>query len=136
MYIFKNKSDIEKYVNLVLQEAVDYATNTIMEELQNYIREDFYEQYKPKVYKRTYKFLNSVATNLLNNRTSEIYLDLDYDYEDISALEQAKNASEGIHGRPSITKDGRFWDDFLEWFNKSYESILKYELRIRGFEIY
>lgn len=140
--VFTTMVDLEKYVESACEKAVQNVATRMVEELESYIREDFYNQYKPKFYTRTYSLLKSPKFNMLDPNSAEVFIDMstihyligdpqyDWDESDIVHL-----ASLGYHGTKDIYREGMFWEDFIEWCNKNISHLLKSELKKQGLTI-
>lgn len=139
---FKTVIELKKHMELACHKAIENVAKRVVEELESYIREDFYNQYKPRFYDRTYQLLKSPKYNMLNPKSAEIFIDMDsihyliddpqykYDKTDIVRL-----ASLGYHGATDIFRPGMFWDDFIEWCNKNVSHLMKQELKKQGIPV-
>lgn len=120
--------------------AVEDVAKQMTEELKSYIQEDFYNQYSPKFYDRTYSFLNSGTYRMLSNDSAEIFVNTDvmhYLCEDygISGEDIAVMGSLGYHGSYDIFREGYYWQDFLDWANQNVSKLIKSALISQGLEI-
>ena len=129
-----NSKDLQAIINKKIQLAVEESIKEAKEKLQSLIETEFYNQYTPKQYRRTFKFYRSPAYQMINETIGEVFLNLNYNYLEISALEQAQMASEGWHGG-HIQKEGRFWDSFKEYCDKEFKVVLKNNLKKQGLNI-
>lgn len=142
MPVFKTTVEINNYIEGVCEQAIKAVAERMVVELESYIREDFYNQYKPKFYDRTYKLLKSPNYNMIDSKSAKIFIDFssinyliddpvyDYDKTDIVKL-----ASLGYHGTIDIFRPGMFWEDFIEWCNKNVLYLMKLELNKRGIPV-
>ena len=141
--IFKSVIDVNNYIESACEKAIKSVAERMTEELESYIREDFYNQYSPRFYKRSYQLLKSPKYNMLDPKSAEIFIDIDsidyliganekYDYseEDIVKL-----ASLGFHGTINIFKPGMFWEDFIDWCNNNVPYLMKFELKKYGITV-
>ena len=103
--------------------------------LYDVLENDYYDAYDPIQYQRTYQLLESITSNLINGNSAEIYLNLDYNYEYISAEYVANLASQGFHGNESIQTSGRFWEHFKEIYYSQLIPKLKENLKQQGLSI-
>lgn len=140
--IFKTTIELQNYMENVCKIAITHVSERMVEELKSYIREDFYNQYKPKFYTRTYELLNSPKYNMLNSNSSEIFIDMDVIHYlvgnpqyDTTEEDIVKMASLGYHGSIDIFKPGMFWEDFLDWCNTNVTVLLKTALQKQGLTI-
>lgn len=136
-------------MQVLCDKAVKNAANRLLEELQNYIVEDYYIQYRPIYYERTYKFYESAIAQMLGKSTAFIGIDdlfLDYQYParynnvdgtvgHWTGEDQVQFASRGYHGTTEIQTDGRFWSDFEDYCNNNAIAILKEELKKVGLSV-
>ena len=130
------------YIESACEKAIKNVAQRMVEELESYIRADFYNQYKPRFYDRTYQLLKSPKYNLLNPKTAEVFINMDtihyliddpkYDgsSEDIVNL-----AARGYHGSIDIFRPGMFWEDFVQWADKNIPHIFKTELKRQGIPV-
>lgn len=141
--VFKTVVELQKHMENICTDVIKAVAERMVEELQSYINEDFYRQYKPKFYKRTESLLRSPTYQMLSSRSASIYIDIDsldyligssekYDYDEGDIV---KLASLGFHGTPDIFRPGMFWEDFMEWCNSNIPSIMKMEFKRRGVSV-
>ena len=140
--VFTSIVDINNYVENACAIALEAVAKRMTEELESYIREDFYNQYRPRIYDRTYQLLKSPKYNMLNSKSAEIFIDIDsihyliddpnysYDKTDIVKL-----ASMGYHGTTNIFRPGMFWEDFIDWCNKNVPHLMKTEFKKQGIHV-
>ena len=127
-------NEIRNVINGSMDTAVRNVAMKVRDQLIHYIDKDFYDQYKPKQYERTYRFLNSVAEDITRN-AARVFLDLDYKYDDVTAQEQAEGAAEGWHGTHIHVEGFYFWQDFENWCNENIYDMLRDELIKQGLEV-
>lgn len=137
--VFKTIIDVNNYIESACEKAIEIVAERMTNELESYIREDFYNQYRPRFYDRTYQLLKSPKYNMINSRSAEVFVDMNaihyliddpaynYDKTDIVKL-----ASLGYHGTIDIFRPGMFWEDFVEWCNKNVPNLMKSALKSQG----
>ena len=140
--VFKSMIDVNNYIENACEQAIKAVAERMTEELENYILEDYYNQYKPKFYDRTYELLKSPKNRMLDSKSAEIFIDFSvinyliddpiYDYNKTDIVELA---SKGYHGTTDIHKPGMFWEDFIEWCNKNVPNLMKSELKKQGIPV-
>lgn len=141
--VFRTAIDVNKYIESACEKAIKAVAERMTEELQGYIQEDFYNQYKPKFYKRSEQLLRSPKYNILDPKSAEIFIDIDsidyligsnekYDYDEADIV---KLASLGYHGTIDIFRPGMFWEDFIVWCNKNVPYLIKSELKRQGISV-
>lgn len=137
---FTTMVQLNGFIEAVCEKAIKNVAQRMTEELESYILTDFYNQYKPKFYDRTYSLLKSPKFNMLSSQSAEIFIDTDamhymaseygFDGED-----SAYYASLGWHGSPAIMTEGHYWEDFMEWCNKNVPILMKQELQKAGLKL-
>ena len=140
--VFKTVIDVNNYIESACEKAIKNVAERMTNELESYIREDFYNQYKPRFYDRTYQLLKSHKYNMINSRSAEVFVDMNaihyliddpaYDYDKTDIVELA---SLGYHGTIDIFRPGMFWEDFVEWCNKNVPNLMKQELKRQGIPV-
>lgn len=140
--VFKSIIDINNYIESACEKAIKAVAERVTQELESYILEDFYNQYRPRFYDRTYQLLKSPKHKMIDSKTAEVFIDMDvihylvddpsysYDKTDIVKL-----ASLGYHGTINIFRPGMFWEDFIEWCNSNVPQLMKQELGKRGIPV-
>lgn len=125
---------LENYLESLCEKAVENACNRLLGTLQQLIDEEYYDQYEPEKYIRTYSFWRSATTKMLSKNCGEIFMDKDaMNYGDFWNGElQLLYASEGYHGSKYIQTEGRFWESFLDFCENNATNILKEELNKLG----
>ena len=119
--LIKNRSQLQNAVNQRVSIAIKQTMEYFEMRLSDFLNRGYYQMYDPVRYERTDQLLKSVTANLINGNTAEIYLDLNYNYEYVSAEYVANLAAQGYHGNKSIQTDGRFWESFKEIY---YEQLI------------
>lgn len=139
----KSFTELEKVANKRIGVAVKNVAVIMCKKLKECIQDEYYDRYSPTLYDRTYKFLNSVAYDMLNGNTasvgiSDAYMDYlypaNYMLQDGSTghwtgEDQAYMAASGFHGSAYIQRDGYYWKAFESWCSSSVIDLLKTELK-------
>ena len=133
--LIKNRSQLQNAVNQRVSIAIKQTMEYFEMRLSDFLNRGYYQMYDPVRYERTDQLLKSVTANLINGNTAEIYLDLNYNYEYVSAEYVANLAAQGYHGNKSIQTDGRFWESFKEIYYEQLIPKLKENLRNQGLNI-
>lgn len=132
--IFKTTVELQSYIQKVCAIAVENACNRLLGTLQELIDSEFYNQFEPNFYNRTYQFWRSATVKMLNSNMGEIFMDesaMNYgNYWDGEC--QLEFASRGYHGTTAIQTEGRFWDSFSDYCEKNAVNILREELSKQG----
>lgn len=138
---FSNFADFENYLNQKINKSVENACKRLLDELQKIIVEEYYAAYDPtgefirtKQYQRTFQFLESATTKMMNQLTGCVFMDADsMNYGEFwDGERQLIYASEGYHGRKEIKTDGKFWDIFIDYVEKNSFKFLKEEMKKQG----
>ena len=98
---------------------------------------EYYDQFEPDFYNRTYQFWKSASTRMLNKNCGEIFMDksaMNYGSFWNGEL-QLLYASEGYHGSKNIQTEGKFWSAFIDFCDDNATNILKEELIKQGLTI-
>lgn len=135
--VFKTVVELENYLESACEKAVENACNRLLGTLQQLIDTEYYDQFEPDFYKRTYQFWRSATTRMLNKTCGEIFMDesaMNYgSYWDGEC--QVQFASRGYHGSTEFQTEGRFWDSFIKYCEDNVSTILKEELRKQGLNV-
>lgn len=134
---FSTNIQIEKYIESACAIAVESACNRLLGTLQELIDTEYYDQYDPDFYSRTYQFWRSATVKMLNSNCGEIFMDksaMDYGSYWNGEI-QLQYASRGYHGNIHIQTKGRFWDKFIQFCSDNAIPILKEELKKQGVNI-
>ena len=115
---YKTYSALVSAMNKNINIAVENACNRLLGTLQQLIDTEYYDQFEPDYYKRTYQFWRSATTKMLTQNCGEIFMDEDaMNYGAYWDGElQLQFASRGYHGTTAIQTEGRFWQTFLDFF--------------------
>ena len=117
--------------------AIQNACEILLAELQRLIRSEFYDQYTPTMYNRTYQFLESATKEMVTDLCGRVFMDagrMNYLEPHWTGETQLEAANRGSHGN-FITTEGRYWDSFMEYCNANALNILKQELRKQGLNV-
>lgn len=128
---------LENFIQSACSKAVKTTCNRLLGTLQELIESEYYDQFEPDYYQRTYQFWESATTEMLNKNCGEIFMDKDkMNYNDFwSGAKQLAFAKEGYHGSTSIQTEGRFWESFIRYCEENAKTILKEELRKQGLSV-
>jgi len=133
---FNTLSGIIKQVEIKCDIAVKIVSLIIVDKLKDFIQEDFYDLYYPRIYRRTYQLLESPTYKIIGNAKSEIFINTDaMEYFDITGEEVAKLSMGGFHGSEAIFRPGLYWEDFSNWCNENVIILLRSELIKQGLNI-
>lgn len=117
----RNMSQLEKELKKVFYLGLSAEARKAEALIEEFIRE-YYKEYDPVVYKRTYKFLNSIVRTkprtIDGGYEIETYIDTSIKYtSDWDMGDTAEQANKGIHGYEyavAVGGGGHFWDDAME----------------------
>ena len=151
---FTTMGGLENYIESKCTIAVENAAKRLQEKLVEIIESEYYDQYDPIYYiPRTYAFLKSAVSKMLNSKTASIGIDDDYFNYEYSARymmfengggtarnvsghwtgeDQVNMAAQGYHGSTAIQTEGRFWESFIDYCKSNAIKILKEELVRQG----
>lgn len=135
--IFKNQASLDIFLESACNKAVEKTCYRLLGTLQQIIDSEYYDQFEPDFYTRTYVFWKSATIKMLNLNCGEIFMDestMDYGAYWNGEI-QLQFASRGFHGSTEIQTKGRFWDSFVEFCENNAINILKSELRKQGITI-
>lgn len=134
---FTTNVQIEIFFERACAKAVEAACNRLLGTLQELIDSEYYDQYDPDYYSRTYQFWRSATVKMLNSNCGEIFMDkssMDYGAYWDGEL-QLQYASMGYHGNVNIQTPGRFWKKFIKFCNDNAINILREELCKQGLNV-
>lgn len=134
---FTTTVQLQNYLESACEKAVETTCNRLLGTLQELIDTEYYDQFEPDYYKRTYQFWQSATVKMLNHNCGEIFMDeraMSYgDYWNGEC--QLQFASRGYHGTTEIQTKGRFWQSFIDYCEENAVKILKEELRKQGLNV-
>lgn len=118
--VIKSMSDLTKVLESRIQKALKMTQQEIFEVIQRHIM-DYYSEYTPKMYQRTWLFLDSlIKTEVIktsNGLSCSVEIDRNYlshKYDGgATGLEVATYANQHSHGGIYDDDFGQFWDDAL-----------------------
>lgn len=123
--IVKNQSELNRALKLVAEKALRDAQNEVHICIEKFVKQ-YYAEYSPTVYKRTYQFMESIIKAGVKTHgytvTCEIYIDTRMDYEaPTQAVIEMINA--GYHamkkmGAPRDIKGTKVWDESISFVEK------------------
>lgn len=131
---FTNIVDLETYIAESCEMAVQNTCNRLLGVLQEMIETEYYDQFEPDVYKRTYQFWESATAEMITKTCGRIFMNKDaMNYGNYwSGKKQLFYANQGYHGGKDIKTEGMFWKSFVEYCNANAEDILREELKLQG----
>ena len=134
---YKTYSALVSAMNKNINIAVENACNRLLGTLQELIDTEYYDQFEPDFYIRSYQFWRSATTKMLTQNCGEIFMDEDaMNYGTYWDGElQLQFASRGYHGTTAIQTEGRFWQTFLDFCEQNAVKILKEELIKQGIKV-
>lgn len=134
MKVFKTTVELQDYLDKACAVAVENACNRLLGTLQELIDTEYYDQFEPDFYNRSYQFWKSATVKMLNSNMGEIFMDKSaMNYGSYWNGEcQLEFASRGYHGTTAIQTEGRFWDSFSDYCEKNAVNILREELTKQG----
>lgn len=115
----KTYSDLFKNMDTVISRAMETMGKMCKEIITMYIK-DYYYDYEPDWYNRTFQFLDSCVSSHLYKSGNLYYIDIFIDYENLHyKLRNPKLvvewANEGLHGGYDLgSGDSHFWDESME----------------------
>lgn len=143
------KTNTELYAELgsIVKNAMKDVSKDLADNLAKKIWSEFYQQYSPIFYIRTYQLLNSATSTVIKETPTSITVQIFIDYSKLKYFQYsgkefpgesvADMARKGIHGHlypggPPIQRSGRFWDSFVREFNQAkIESMLNSKLHLK-----
>lgn len=134
---YKTYSALVSAMNKNINIAVENACNRLLGALQQLIDTEYYDQFEPDFYIRSYQFWRSATTKMLTQNCGEIFMDKNtMNYGSYwNGEKQLVYASQGYHGSKDIETEGRFWDAFIAYCEANATRILKEELRKKGINV-
>lgn len=129
---FTSISKLQNEINKRIAKAVEQTSIQLCKKLKEIIQDQYYDMYEPRIYERTFQFLNSVSMEIINSNYSVIYLDNYGSYKDATMQYVQELASSGFHGRKDIQTDGRYWEVFLEYVSNNAVRLLEKNMHEQG----
>jgi hypothetical protein len=133
-----NKTQLQGKLDKIAVEALEDLAVKVKELWQDLIDKRFYQQYSPKIYKRTYQLYSSVVVTEVAKVGNKWALNVLMDTDTV-AREYATEppevvwelAAEGIHGTPEIQTSGRFYTEILAILEDG-ELVREFEGKLRS----
>lgn len=141
-------------INKKVRVAIEDTCKELLSQLLVYIKTEYYEQYEPISYVRTYQFAESAVMNIVSDSCGEVFMDENLmDYKSIAyrwqdgkvvAIDPVDNwtgekqitfAAQGYHGAPEIQTPGRYWESFIDYCNRNATNLLKKNLQKQGIKV-
>lgn len=143
--IFKNEKQLENFLLKKSRLALLKAQDRVYVIIKRFLRQ-FYNEYDPVAYERTYQFLESLVQSRIirdgNGYKAEVYFNLDYIYEtgtNPSGEDVMQAAEWGRHGAMGLAvadfKGTSVWHESLAVLNAEAIEILKQMLISEGIPI-
>lgn len=128
--------ELDNFFYKELNIVTENVAKIVRDKLEEYIKKEFYELYRPLFYDRTYMFLRSPKFNVLSPNSAQVFIDTDVmHYLGISGEDVANMASFGFHGSIDIFRPGYYWTDFIAWSEDNIPRLYKEELSKLGFNV-
>lgn len=136
----KNLAELYSALDAALPEAMDAVAKEVESCIQDFI-DLFYAEYTPRVYDRTYQFLNSIVTAQVVRKGGRVETMVFVNargmhYEDPTD-EVLERVSRGQHGEHGPNYGTAFWDkgmDRLESQDTIIKEFIKY-MRGKGYNV-
>ena len=142
--VIKSMNDLTKILESRIQQALKITQQEIFETIQRYIN-DYYHEYTPELYQRTWKLLNSlIKTEIIkvdNGFSCNVQIDknyLSYKYKGgATGLDVTTYANQHSHGGVYDDDFGQFWNDAMGelGLELGIKSIMKKNLKKCGISI-
>lgn len=118
--VIRSMSDLTKILESRIHQALKMTQQEIFEVIQQHIT-DYYHEFTPRMYQRTWEFLDSlIKTNIVKtNGTISCTVEIDRNYLSYrynggaTGLEVATYANQHSHGGVYDDDFGQFWDDAM-----------------------
>ena len=116
----KSMSDLTKVIEPRIQQALKMTQQEIFEVVQQHIT-DYYHEYSPRMYQRTWEFLNSLIKTEIVKSSNGISCSVEIDKDYLSyryqggatGLDVVTYANQHSHGGVYDDDFGQFWDDAM-----------------------
>ena len=137
MATYRTYSALVTAMNKNINIAVENACNRLLGTLQELIDTEYYDQFEPDRYIRSYQFWRAATTKMLSQNCGQIFMDeTAMDYGSYwTGEKQLEYASQGYHGHTDFQTEGRFWQSFIDFCEQNAVKILKEELRKTGIKV-
>ena len=145
--VFKNEKELESFLLKKCKNALEKSQMQVYRIIEKFVRE-FYADYDPILYERTYKLLSSLVMSEIIQTNKGFEAHVYFNYEGLSYVTGAKPsmlrvldaAAEGLHGAEDLrVMDGNtganIWSDPLVELDVKAINILVDMLRAEGIPI-
>lgn len=133
---FSTIADLQACIQSACEDAVCETAEAAMVKLRECIEEQYYDdpEFYPEFYRRTEKFLNSAAWQLLSPTSAAVGVDTNsMQYRnDFSTKQIVEWASESKHGKYIQTGTEDFWSVFIKWCDENLIKLLRQNLQKHG----
>jgi len=129
MATYNNLDSLYKALGKQIESSLDKTADKLVTEAKNLIMREFYNQFQPEQYIRTWQLLDGcVRSKIIHTNNSwavEIFMDetTAKGYRDDPIMNVWLKASRGWHGSVEQT-EGRYWESFIEYTMKSWKTLL------------
>lgn len=118
--VIRSMNDLTKIIESRIQQALKMTQQEIFEVIQQHIT-DYYHEYTPHMYQRTWEFLNSLIKTDITKTNGVISCAVEIDKNYLShrynggatGLEVVTYANQHSHGGVYDDDFGQFWDDAM-----------------------
>ena len=124
--IIKNTADLNVALNTAMLFAIKKVQDRVYDVIQNFIK-DYYHDYSPVVYQRTYDFFNSLTKSEIkkvsNGYVCEVYIDMSQmDYYRHEAIEVVDMINRGFHADTGMNGGERIHNGiYSDPYNAPYD---------------
>lgn len=137
--VFTSVVELERHMESLCRKAIENACNRLLGRLQEILDEEYYEQFDPERYKRTYQFWESATTKMLKNTCGQVFMNpraMNYK-AGWSGEKQIITAAKGLHGGWDYegVSDHKYWEVFMDYCEQNAVKILKEELKTQGIPV-
>lgn len=124
--IIKNMTDLNKALKQIAEQTLLEAQEEVHRCIENFVKQ-YYSEYSPTVYQRTYQFMESITKTSIKTRGStiicEVYIDTNLDYKSATGHEVVEMINSGYHamkkmGSARDIPGTKVWDDCIEFIEK------------------
>ena len=117
---------IKKSIENDCSKAVSSTINELKSKLVGFVASEFYSQYFPFVYVRTYQLLNEAPQCAMNSSLEgRVFMEGGgLQYNGISGDSVIGMSAGGIHGNASIQTPGRYWESFINFCDSEAVNML------------
>ena len=140
--IFQSIIQFESYIKSLISIALKNISQKLSEDLKQIIQAEYYDKYPfPKLYERTFQFLNSATSSEVSIAGNTVSVNVYVNYESLKYEEDygytvVELASQGYHGFRGIYKEGFFWKTFEETYSEeTIKQMIIEELKKLGLKI-